>query len=89
MESAPDSDAPSEPVQTSTESHLELSCFLNQEVKYLQLGIKSKLTEEVEKESPSLGRNARYEKRSLISRLPSYLCIQMVRFFFKEKSAVS
>jgi ubiquitin carboxyl-terminal hydrolase 14 len=78
-----------EPAETSKESQLELSCFLNQEVKYLQLGIKSKLTEELEKASPTLGRDAKYEKRSQLSRLPAYLCIQMVRFFFKEKSAVS
>lgn len=67
----------------------QLSCFLSQEVKYVQLGIKSKMTEEIEKNSEILGRNARYEKKALIDRLPAYLSIQMVRFFYKEKDKVS
>uniref|UniRef100_A0A0N5AHE3 Ubiquitin carboxyl-terminal hydrolase n=1 Tax=Syphacia muris TaxID=451379 RepID=A0A0N5AHE3_9BILA len=67
----------------------QLSCFLNQEVKYVQLGIKSKLTEEIEKHSELLCRNGRYEKKALINRLPGYLCIQMVRFFYKEKDKVN
>ena len=66
----------------------QLSCFLSQEVKYVQLGIKSKLTEEIEKTSEKLGRNAKYEKRSLLNRLPAYLSIQMVRFFYKEQQKV-
>lgn len=58
-------------------------------MKYVQLGIKGKLTEEIEKLSGVLGRNARYEKKALIDRLPGYLCIQMVRFFYKEKDKVT
>ena len=37
---------------------------------------------EVEKNSPSLGRDAAYQKKSLISRLPAYLTIQLMRFDF-------
>lgn len=55
----------------------------------MQLGIKSKLTEEIVKNSTLLGRDARYEKKTLIDRLPAYLSIQMVRFFYKEKDKVS
>ena len=36
----------------------------------------------IEKTSPSLGRNAQYTKKSLISRLPGYLTVQYVRFFY-------
>ncbi|KAL3991167.1 Ubiquitin carboxyl-terminal hydrolase family protein [Acanthocheilonema viteae] len=78
-----------EPVSVTKESFLQLSCFLSQEVKYVQLGIKSKLTEEITKNSAVLGRNARYEKKTLIDRLPAYLSIQMVRFFYKEKDKVN
>ncbi|VDM95681.1 unnamed protein product [Thelazia callipaeda] len=78
-----------EPVSTTKEAFLQLSCFLNQEVKYVQLGIKSKLTEEITKNSCVLGRDARYEKKALIDRLPAYLSIQMVRFFYKEKDKVN
>lgn len=54
----------------------------------MQLGIKSKMTEEIVKNSPVLNRDAKYEKKTLIDRLPGYLSIQMVRFFYKEKDKV-
>lgn len=50
---------------------------------------RAKLIEEVEKHSPSLNRNAKYERKAEISRLPAYLTIQFVRFFFKENSKVN
>lgn len=68
---------------------MQLSCFLGQDVKYIQSGIRNRLTEEVEKQSPTLGRDAKYMKESLIRRLPEYLCIQIVRFFYKAKDNVS
>uniref|UniRef100_A0A8C8HB41 Ubiquitin carboxyl-terminal hydrolase n=1 Tax=Oncorhynchus tshawytscha TaxID=74940 RepID=A0A8C8HB41_ONCTS len=70
------------------ESQLQLSCFINQEVKYLATGLRLRLQEEITKLSPSLQRNALYIK-SVISRLPAYLTIQMVRFFYKEKESVN
>ncbi|KAI1705322.1 ubiquitin carboxyl-terminal hydrolase domain-containing protein [Ditylenchus destructor] len=80
---------PDEAVDVTRESTMQLSCFLSQEVKYVQLGIKSKLTEEIEKHSVSLERNAKYQKQSLVRRLPAYLSIQMVRFFYKEKDQIN
>ncbi|KAM9500306.1 ubiquitin carboxyl-terminal hydrolase 14 [Clarias gariepinus] len=77
-----------EPVK-GTESQLQLSCFINQEVKYLATGIRLRLQEELTKHSPSLGRDALYTKTSKISRLPAYLTVQMVRFFYKEKESVN
>ncbi|XP_066575313.1 ubiquitin carboxyl-terminal hydrolase 14 isoform X2 [Amia ocellicauda] len=71
------------------ENQLQLSCFINQEVKYLFTGLRLRLQEEITKLSPSLQRNALYIKSSKISRLPSYLTIQMVRFFYKEKESVN
>ena len=76
-------EAPEEAVVKSTEEFLSLSCFLSQEVKYLHSGLKGRLSEEIEKHSPSLDRNAKYEKSSKVDRLPGYLTIQMIRFFFK------
>lgn len=78
-----------EPESHSTEAFLQLSCFLSQEVKYLQSGLKAKLTEEIIKFSPSLQRDAKYERISLISRLPAYMSVQMVRFFYKERENVN
>ncbi|KAL3072592.1 hypothetical protein niasHS_017566 [Heterodera schachtii] len=75
--------------QKHTEKVLQLSCFLDQEVRYIQAGIRNKMVEEIEKRSESLGRNAKFEKRSMIKRLPAYLSVQMVRFFYKEEKKIS
>lgn len=71
------------------EEFLQLSCYISQDVKYMQTGLKSKLEETLTKHSPSLSRDAEYLKTSKISRLPSYLCVQFVRFFYKEKEGVN
>uniref|UniRef100_H2Y5T7 Ubiquitin carboxyl-terminal hydrolase n=1 Tax=Ciona savignyi TaxID=51511 RepID=H2Y5T7_CIOSA len=84
-----DDDAKEEAVATSTETSLQLNCFISQEVKYMLTGIKSKLKEEITKRSPTLDRDAKYCKTSEIKRLPAYLCVQMVRFFYKEKGGVN
>ncbi|KAL6103899.1 usp14 [Pungitius sinensis] len=77
-----------EPIK-GKESQLQLSCFINQEVKYLSTGLRLRLQEEITKMSPSLERNALYIKSSKLSRLPAYLTVQMVRFFYKEKESVN
>ena len=98
-----------EEATTSTESFLQLSCFISQgmfysrlvhhkyltfhqiltDVKYLHSGLKSRLEEEIVKQSPTLNRDAHYLKSSKISRLPAYLTINFVRFFYKEKNAIN
>ena len=45
--------------------------------------------ENIEKQSPTLGRDAQYVKSMAITRLPGYITIQMVRFHFKQKEAVN
>jgi ubiquitin carboxyl-terminal hydrolase 14 len=55
----------------------------------MQSGLKAGLEGELVKNSPSLGHDARYQKTSKIKRLPAYLTIQMVRFFYKGKEAVN
>uniref|UniRef100_A0A670I9X4 Ubiquitin carboxyl-terminal hydrolase 14 n=1 Tax=Podarcis muralis TaxID=64176 RepID=A0A670I9X4_PODMU len=82
-------EAEEEDVTKGRENQLQLSCFINQEVKYLFTGLKLRLQEEITKLSPTLQRNALYIKSSKISRLPAYLTIQMVRFFYKEKESVN
>ena len=74
---------------TNFESFLQLSCFISQDVKYLQTGLKLRLEDRITKFSSTLGRDAVYLKTSRISRLPAYVCIQLVRFFYKEKEKVS
>jgi len=73
----------------STENFLQLSCFISTDVKYLQSGLNLRLKETIEKFSPTLNANANYEKISKISRLPAYLAIQFVRFFYKERGSVN
>lgn len=82
-------EAPEESVSQSFESFLQLSCFISQDVKYLQTGLKLRLEEKLTKNSPSLARDALYTKTSRINRLPGYLCVQLVRFFYKEREKVS
>ncbi|MEE6522354.1 hypothetical protein FKM82_020850 [Ascaphus truei] len=89
MKSMKCTESEEEETTKSKENQLQLSCFINQEVKYLITGLKLRLQDEITKHSPSLQRNALYIKSSRISRLPAYLTIQMVRFFYKEKESVN
>lgn len=71
---------------------LRLSCHIdnnNNPINHLAEGLKISLCGDIEKNSPSLGRNAIYSKESKVNSLPSYLTIQFVRFFWKKESAVS
>jgi len=45
--------------------------------------------EKITKNSPTLGRDAVYTKTSKVERLPAYLSVQMVRFFYKERAATN
>ncbi len=74
---------------SSKETFLQLSCFISQDVKYLHTGLKLRLEEHLMKHSTSLNRDAMYTKKSRISRLPAYTCVQLVRFYYKEKEKVS
>lgn len=74
---------------TSRESFLQLSCFINADVKYLLSGLRAKLEEQLTKHSPKLDRNATYQKSSKIARLPAYLSVQMVRYVYKEKESIN
>lgn len=78
-----------EPVSKFEESFLQLSCFISQDVKYMHSGLLSKLQEKITKHSEILNRDSVFTKTSRISRLPAYLTIQFVRFYYKEKEAVN
>lgn len=55
----------------------------------MQSGLNSRLAEAITKKSELLGRDCLYTKTSKISRLPAYLTIQFVRFFYKENNSTS
>mgnify|MGYP001286624096 CR=1 FL=1 len=50
-------------------------------------GLKVSLEGDIEKQSPLLGRNCVYHKKQLINKLPSYLTVHFVRFYWKKDSA--
>lgn len=76
-------EAEEEAVSKADENFLQLSCFISQDVRYMQAGLVSRMKETITKFSPSLNRDASYTKTSRISRLPAYLTIQFVRFHYK------
>jgi len=82
-------DAPDEPSSKSIEKQYQFSCFISADVKYMHTGLRLRLTEKITKSSPMLGQDSQYTKHSLISRLPAYLTIQFVRFYYKEKEKVN
>jgi len=78
-----------EPETQSTERVYQLSCHITQDVKYLHTGLRNRLKETITKASPSLNRDASYTKTNLIDRLPAYLTVQFVRFYYKEKEKIN
>lgn len=85
------SETDAEPEVTQTEKVLKLSCHIdnnNNPINNLQDGLDVSLSGDLEKFSEALQRNAVYKKSSLVSKLPSYLCVQFVRFYWKQESAV-
>jgi ubiquitin carboxyl-terminal hydrolase 14 len=71
---------------SESESVYSLKCHISHEVNHLHEGLKHGLKSDMEKVSPTLGRNAVYLKESRIDALPRYLTIQFVRFFWKRES---
>jgi ubiquitin carboxyl-terminal hydrolase 14 len=66
------------------EPFLKLSCHIDVNTNHLRDGIMNGLTEEIEKKSVVLDRDTLYTKKSQISRLPKYLTVHFVRFFWKR-----
>lgn len=82
-------EAPDEPITKSKEQFLQLSCFISTDVRYMHSGLKNKMQEQITKKSLTLDRDAVYTKSSKVSRLPAYLTIQFVRFYYKEKESIN
>ena len=65
---------------------LKLDCHISKETNHLRDGILAALEEKLEKKSTVLDRDAVYTKTSRISRLPKYLTVHFVRFFWKREA---
>lgn len=72
-----------EPVK-SEDIFFKLDCNIRGDTNHLRDGINIGLNETIEKTSPSLGREATYTKRSRIARLPKYMPVHFVRFFWRK-----
>ncbi|KAF2721218.1 ubiquitin carboxyl-terminal hydrolase 14 [Polychaeton citri CBS 116435] len=77
-------EAPEEEPVIGQDMFNDLKCNISNEVYHLREGLSIGLNEQIEKQSPSLGRNAMYTKQSRISRMPKYLPIHFVRFFWRK-----
>ncbi|KAL2871534.1 ubiquitin-specific protease UBP6 [Aspergillus lucknowensis] len=70
----------------SSDVFYKLDCHIGKETNHLHDGIMAGLEEKIEKRSPTLDRDAVYTKRSRIARLPKYLTVHFVRFFWKRET---
>jgi ubiquitin carboxyl-terminal hydrolase 14 len=68
------------------ETFTKLMCHITKDTNFLVNGLKESLKEEIEKRSEVLQRNAVFQKEGQITRLPYYLNVQFVRFFWKSNS---
>ncbi|KAF8889053.1 hypothetical protein BD779DRAFT_1521718 [Infundibulicybe gibba] len=73
-----------EPSTISTENVLKIECNINITTNFMLNGILESLSQKVEKQSPTLGRQAIYTQTSRMTRLPSYLTVHMVRFAWRS-----
>ncbi|KAJ3258242.1 deubiquitinating enzyme [Boothiomyces macroporosus] len=81
-------DAPAEPPSVSMETTNKLRVNIGAVSTYMVSEIGNGLIEKIEKNSPTLGRNAIFTKTSKISRLPRYLTINFVRFQWKAQEQI-
>lgn len=68
------------------EDSLKLSCHINSHTNFLIDGLRNGLKETIEKHNDSLNRNAKYEISRKITKLPKYLTVHFVRFFWKRET---
>ncbi|KAI0201828.1 ubiquitin carboxyl-terminal hydrolase-like protein [Astrocystis sublimbata] len=80
-----DEEAGEQPV-AGKDAFLKLNCHIDGATNHLRDGIVNGLKEQLEKRSEALGRDATYTKTSKISRLPKYLTVHFVRFFWKRET---
>ncbi|KAF4549866.1 Ubiquitin carboxyl-terminal hydrolase-like protein 16 [Elsinoe fawcettii] len=78
-----DPEAKEEPVKNQ-DIFFKLDCNIRGDTNHMREGINIALNETIEKQSPSLSREATYTKASRISRLPKYLPVHFVRFFWRR-----
>ncbi|OMH86095.1 Ubiquitin carboxyl-terminal hydrolase 14 [Zancudomyces culisetae] len=81
-------EAPDEMETTKVDAFRKLDCRIDKSVLYLQQGLKLSLNQTIEKHSETLNKDVEYIASSQISRLPKYLTVNYLRFFWKTKESV-
>ena len=79
---------PSE-VKTKKETLYKLICYIDNSTLELVEGLKKSLKENLDLFSDKLQRNTVFEKSQLINRLPNYLSVQFMRFFWKKANTLT
>ena len=78
-------EAGEQPQKKPAEAFLKLNCYVaSKEINHLREGVQAALTETYSKKSPTLDRDVEYKQTSQIARLPKYLPVHFVRFFWKK-----
>ncbi len=77
-----------EPATTRTDAIRFLKCHISKEVNHLNQGISEGLDNEIEKHSEKLGRTAKWKKVTKLKKIPPFLIVQFVRFFWKPTEQV-
>jgi len=67
-----------------TERFDKLSCHISNTTSFMTEGIKNSLEEDIMKFSSTLNREALFKKHAKISKLPYYLTVQFVRFYWRS-----
>jgi ubiquitin carboxyl-terminal hydrolase 14 len=71
-----------------TEQVRTLKCHISSTVNHLSQGVSEGLEEKIEKHSDKLDRTAVWNRSSRLDRIPPYLIVQFVRFFWKPQERV-
>ncbi|KAG4306081.1 hypothetical protein PORY_000069 [Pneumocystis oryctolagi] len=72
-----------EPPVVSKEDFIKLNCHIGMNTNYMIDGLREGLKEIISKHSEVLNREVTFTKTSRLSRLPKYLTVNFVRFFWK------
>ncbi|MCQ2820450.1 MAG: hypothetical protein MJ252_24565 [archaeon] len=76
-------------VKTKQEIVSKLICYIDSNTLELVEGLKKSLKENIDLYSESLARNSIFEKTQTINRLPKYLTVQFMRFFWKAANELT
>lgn len=75
---------PDEAEKTGFESAPKLDCHIDLNVNFLRDGLKNGLKDTLEKYNDTLQSNAEYQVSKTITRLPKYLTVHFVRFYWRR-----